>query len=156
MPSPVFKNPLLASARRRWLCRWNLKEIGYRIFSIAIAVLGISAAVFGKWLERVGPRKAMFAAACCFGLGFIRLPQRAPALTSIWLIYLGYGVIGGIGLGLGYIAPVSTLIKWFIDRPGMATGLAIMGFGGGAMIGSPLGTPPHGLLQGRRRCPPFP
>lgn len=107
------------------------------IFNIAIVFLGLSAAVFGTWLERVGPRRAMFASACCFSSGFF-VSALGIVLHQIWLIYLGYGVLGGIGLGLGYISPVSTLIKWFPDRPGMATGMAIMGFGGGAMIGSPL------------------
>ena len=133
----VFKNPLLA-LKAVGGSSWNLKEVGY-IFSIAIAVLGLSAALFGKWLEAAGPRKAMFAAASCFGSGFL-IAAAGASMHSLALIYLGYGVIGGIGLGLGYISPVSTLIKWFPDRPGLATGLAIMGFGGGAMIGSPLGT----------------
>ncbi len=112
-------------------------EIG-AIFSIAIVFLGLSAAVFGKWLERVGPRKAMLASACCFGGGFL-IGALGIYLRQLPIVYLGYGVLGGIGLGLGYISPVSTLIKWFPDRPGMATGMAIMGFGGGAMIGGPLG-----------------
>ena len=133
----VFKNPLLAMKAADG-SSWDLKSIGY-IFSIAIAVLGLSAALFGKWLERAGPRKAMFVAACCFGLGFV-IAAEGAATHQLWLIYLGYGVVGGIGLGLGYISPVSTLIKWFPDRPGLATGMAIMGFGGGAMIGSPLAT----------------
>ncbi len=115
---------------------WALTTIGW-IFSIALAVLGASAALFGTWMERVGPRKAMFVAACCFALGFW-----IAALGVVWhrieWVYLGNGVIGGIGLGLGYIGPVSTLMKWFPDKPGMATGLAIMGFGGGAMLASPL------------------
>src|SRR3954463_9093521 len=115
---------------------WEQPSLAW-IFSIAIAFLGISAAVFGKWLERAGPRKAMFASACCFATGFF-VSALGVHLHQLWLLYLGYGVIGGIGLGLGYISPVSTLIKWFIDRPGMATGMAIMGFGGGAMIGGPL------------------
>ncbi|HEY1628603.1 MAG TPA: OFA family MFS transporter, partial [Tepidisphaeraceae bacterium] len=115
---------------------WTQPEIAW-IFSIAIAFLGISAAVFGRWLEDAGPRKAMFAAACCFGGGFI-VSAIGVHMHQLWLLYVGYGVLGGIGLGLGYISPVSTLVKWFIDRPGMATGLAIMGFGGGAMIASPL------------------
>jgi MFS family permease len=130
----VFKNPLVAFGANAW----SLKEIGY-IFSLAIAVLGLSAALFGKWLETAGPRKAMFVAACCFGSGFI-VSAVGVHIHSLAVIYLGYGVIGGVGLGLGYISPVSTLIKWFPDRPGLSTGLAIMGFGGGAMIGSPLGT----------------
>jgi len=133
----VFKNPLLAQHGADGL-QWNLKQIGY-IFSIAIAVLGLSAALFGKWLEKAGPSKAMFVSAFCFGLGF-EIAAMGASTHQLWLIYLGYGVIGGIGLGLGYISPVSTLIKWFPDRPGLATGMAIMGFGGGAMIGSPLGT----------------
>jgi len=116
---------------------WHLTTIGW-IFSIAIIFLGLSAAVFGQWLERAGPRKAMFVSALCFSSGFF-LSALGVYLHNIWLVYLGYGVFGGIGLGIGYISPVSTLIKWFPDRPGMATGLAIMGFGGGAMLGSPLG-----------------
>src|SRR3984893_17408743 len=115
---------------------WDLKEIGW-IFSIAIAILGLSAAVFGRWVERVGPRKSMFTAALCFGGGFI-VSAFGIHLHQLWLLYLGYGVLGGCGLGIGYISPVSTLIKWFPDRPGMATGMAIMGFGGGALIAAPL------------------
>lgn len=115
---------------------WKLTDLGW-IFSIAIAFLGLSAAFLGRWVEEGGPRRAMFAAACCFGGGFL-IASLGVDLHNIWIVYLGYGVIGGIGLGLGYISPVSTLIKWFPDRPGMATGMAIMGFGGGAMIGSPL------------------
>ena len=107
------------------------------IFSIAIVLLGLSAAVFGKWLERVGPRKAMMASALCFAGGFL-IASLGVHLHNIWLVYFGYGFVGGCGLGIGYISPVSTLIKWFPDRPGVATGMAIMGFGGGAMIGSPL------------------
>lgn len=115
---------------------WELTTIGW-IFSIALFTLGASAALFGQWLERVGPRKAMFVAASCFAGGFM-VASLGVELHSIWLVYLGHGVLGGIGLGIGYISPVSTLIKWFPDRPGMATGMAIMGFGGGAMIASPL------------------
>lgn len=115
---------------------WKQTEIGW-IFSIAILVLGLSTAIFGGWLERVGPRKVMFVAACCFGAGF-EVGALGVHLHQLWLLYLGYGVIGGIGMGLGYISPVATLVRWFPDRPGMATGLAIMGFGGGALIGSPL------------------
>lgn len=115
---------------------WKLTTLGW-IFSIALFTLGASAALFGKWLERVGPRKAMFASALCFAGGFF-LAALGVHLHQIWLVYLGHGVVGGIGLGLGYISPVSTLMKWFPDRPGMATGMAIMGFGGGAMIASPL------------------
>ena len=115
---------------------WELTTLGW-IFSIALFFLGASAATFGKWMERVGPRMAMFASAICFSSGFL-ISSLGVQLHQIWLLYLGSGVIGGIGLGLGYISPVSTLIKWFPDRPGMATGMAIMGFGGGGMIASPL------------------
>ncbi len=115
---------------------WKLTELGW-IFSIAIVFLGLSAAFTGTWLDRVGPRKAMFTAACCFGGGFL-ISAVGVATHQLWIIYLGYGVIGGCGLGIGYISPVKTLILWFPDRPGMATGMAIMGFGGGAFIASPL------------------
>lgn len=115
---------------------WKLTDIGW-IFSIAIAFLGLSAAFLGRWVEEGGPRRSMLAAACCFSGGFM-VAAYGISIHSLWLVYLGYGALGGIGLGLGYISPVSTLMKWFPDRPGMATGLAIMGFGGGAMIGSPL------------------
>lgn len=115
---------------------WKLTTVGW-IFSIALAMLGASAALFGTWMERVGPRKAMFVAACCFSLGFF-VSALGVTTHNLFLLYLGNGVIGGIGLGLGYIGPVSTLMKWFPDKPGMATGLAIMGFGGGAMLASPL------------------
>jgi MFS family permease len=115
---------------------WNLNQLGW-IFSIAIGVLGVSAALFGRWVESGGPRRAMFVAACCFAGGFA-ISALGVRLHNLWIVYLGYGLLGGIGLGIGYISPVSTLIKWFPDRPGMATGMAIMGFGGGALIGSPL------------------
>lgn len=117
---------------------WEQHQIAW-IFTIALFCLGASAAVFGKWMERVGPRKAMFVSAICFAGGFL-VSALGVSMHELWIVYLGHGVIGGIGLGLGYISPVSTLIKWFPDRPGMATGLAIMGFGGGAMIASPMST----------------
>jgi MFS family permease len=115
---------------------WKLTDVTW-IFSIAIVFLGASAAVFGRWVEEGGPRRAMFAAGLCFALGFV-ISALGVNLHQLWLVFLGYGVLGGCGLGLGYISPVSTLIKWFPDRPGMATGMAIMGFGGGALIASPL------------------
>ncbi len=115
---------------------WTLAQLGW-IFSIAILFLGLSAAVFGRWVEEGGPRRAMFAAALCFSGGFM-ISAIGIAVHQIWLLYLGYGVLGGCGLGLGYISPVSTLMKWFPDRPGMATGMAIMGFGGGALVAAPL------------------
>jgi len=114
----------------------SLTAIGI-IFSIAIVVLGVSAALFGTWVDRNGPRAAMFVSACFWSAGLL-IGSLGIATDQLWLLYLGYGVIGGIGLGIGYISPVSTLIKWFPDRPGLATGMAIMGFGGGALIASPL------------------
>lgn len=125
---------------------WKLTTLGW-IFSISIVCLGLSAAFAGRWLEQVGPRKAMLLSATCFGGGFL-VSALGIWLHVIWLVYLGYGVLGGIGLGIGYISPVSTLIKWFPDRPGMATGMAIMGFGGGAMIGSPLAVGLMDLFSG--------
>ena len=117
-------------------CNWSVPSVTH-IFEIFIAFLGISAAIWGGWLEHAGPRKAGFIAALCWGGGLI-LGGLGVSMHQLWLVILGCGVLGGIGLGLGYISPVSTLIKWFPDRRGMATGFAIMGFGGGAMIGAPL------------------
>lgn len=114
----------------------SLTAIGI-VFSIAIVMLGLSAAVFGTWVDTGGPRRAMVAAAVFWSAGFL-VGALGIATSQLWLLYLGYGVLGGIGLGIGYISPVSTLIKWFPDRPGLATGMAIMGFGGGAMIASPV------------------
>ncbi|HVZ36529.1 MAG TPA: OFA family MFS transporter, partial [Polyangiaceae bacterium] len=115
---------------------WKLTQLGW-IFTIAIFVLGASAALFGKWVQTHGPRKAGFVAAVCWGLGFL-IGALGVDLHQLWIVYLGYGVLGGCGLGIGYITPVSTLITWFPDRRGMATGMAIMGFGGGALVASPL------------------
>lgn len=115
---------------------WTISTLGW-MFTLFFVMLGSSAALFGTWAEREGPRKAGVVAACCWGGGFF-VSALGVSLHQIWLLWLGSGVIGGCGLGLGYISPVSTLIKWFPDRRGMATGLAIMGFGGGAMIGTPL------------------
>jgi len=126
----VFKTPLVERFDS------SLTSISI-IFSISIAMLGLSAAVFGTWVERNGPRKAMVVAGLCWSSGFV-IGALGVAVEQLWLVYLGYGFLGGIGLGIGYISPVSTLIKWFPDRPGLATGLAIMGFGGGALIASPL------------------
>ena len=114
----------------------SLTAIGI-IFSIAIVMLGVSAAVLGTWVEKVGPRKSMFTSACFWAAGFL-IGALGISTSQLWLVYLGYGFIGGIGLGIGYISPVSTLIKWFPDRPGLATGMAIMGFGGGALVASPI------------------
>ena len=115
---------------------WKLTDLGW-IFSIAIFFLGVSSAVFGRWVEEGGPRRAMFTAALCWAGGFF-ISAIGVYAHMLWLIYIGYGFIGGCALGIGYISPVSTLIKWFPDRPGMATGMAIMGFGGGAFIAAPL------------------
>ncbi|GAA3762229.1 OFA family MFS transporter [Plantactinospora mayteni] len=126
----VYKNSLIAHFDA------SQTAIGV-IFSIAIVMLGLSAALGGTWVESNGPRKAMFVSASFWGAGFL-VGALGIATGQLWLVYLGYGFLGGIGLGIGYISPVSTLIKWFPDRPGLATGLAIMGFGGGAMLASPL------------------
>ena len=115
---------------------WSLKSVVW-IFTVAIVFLGLAAAIGGRWLEQVGPRKVGVVSACCWGGGFI-LGGVGIISHQLWLLYLGYGVLGGCGLGLGYVSPVGTLIRWFPDRRGMATGMAIMGFGGGAMIGAPL------------------
>lgn len=126
----VFKIPFMA--------HFDAGEVSIGwIFSIAILMLGISSAVFGPWVEKNGPRASMVAAGICWVVGFF-IASLGIMSGQLWLVYLGYGVIGGIGLGIGYISPVSTLMKWFPDRPGLATGLAIMGFGGGALIASPM------------------
>ena len=129
---------------------WSLGSVVW-IFSVAIVCLGLSAALAGKWLERVGPRLVGLVATLCWCGGFL-VGALGIHLHELWLLYLGYGVIGGIGLGLGYVSPVSTLIRWFPDHRGMATGLAIMGFGGGAIIGAPLKT---WLLSHFSRAPEF-
>jgi MFS family permease len=117
-------------------CDWRVSDLTI-MFTLFFVVLGSSAAIWGGWLERSGPRKAGVVAACCWCGGML-FSALGIYVHQLWMLWLGSGVIGGIGLGLGYISPVSTLIKWFPDRRGMATGMAIMGFGGGAMIGSPL------------------
>ena len=117
-------------------CDWKISMLGW-MFTLFFVFLGLSTALFGGWLEHAGPRKAGVVSAICWCGGLV-ISALGIYLHQIWLLWLGSGVIGGIGLGLGYISPVSTLIKWFPDRRGMATGMAIMGFGGGAMIGAPL------------------
>ena len=119
-------------------CNWSQFDLGW-LFTFFFVLLGVSAAIWGGWLERAGPRKAGVVSALCW-CGGLLISALGVVWHQLWLLWLGAGVIGGIGLGLGYISPVSTLIKWFPDRRGMATGMAIMGFGGGAMIGSPLAT----------------
>ena len=113
----VFNVPLTQSGGG-----WTIPQVGW-IYSIALFMLGLSAAVFGKWVERSGPRKTMVASGFCF-CGGLAVAALGVRLQQLWLIYAGYGLLGGVGLGLGYIAPVSTLMKWFPDRPGMATGMA--------------------------------
>src|SRR5579871_607333 len=117
-------------------CDWKVASLGW-MYTLFFVVLGVSAAIWGGWLERAGPRKAGVVAACCWGGGLV-IGAFGIYVHQLWIMWLGSGVIGGVGLGLGYISPVSTLVKWFPDRRGMATGMAIMGFGGGAMIGAPL------------------
>ncbi|HEX6468463.1 MAG TPA: OFA family MFS transporter [Streptosporangiaceae bacterium] len=125
----VFKPPLESSM--------HISGKGSALpFQVAIAMLGLSAAFGGTLVERKGPRWAMSVAMACFSSGFL-ISALGMALSHYWLVVFGYGFVGGIGLGIGYISPVSTLVKWFPDRPGMATGIAIMGFGGGALIASP-------------------
>jgi len=117
-------------------CDWRISDLGW-VYTLFFVFLGFSAAVWGGWLERVGPRKAGAVAAVCWSGGHL-IAAFGVFSHELWLVWLGCGVVGGIGLGLGYILPVSTLMKWFPDRRGMAGGLAVMGFGGGAMIGAPL------------------
>src|SRR5450830_1796539 len=117
-------------------CDWKISMLGW-MYTMFFVLLGVSAAIWGGWLERAGPRKAGVVSALCW-CGGLLISAFGVYSHQIWLMWLGSGVIGGIGLGLGYISPVSTLIKWFPDRRGMATDMAIMGFGGGALVGSPL------------------
>src|SRR5476651_2098524 len=117
-------------------CDWKISSLGW-MFTLFFVILGSAAAIWGGWLERAGPRKAGLVSALCW-CGGLLIGAVGVYTHQLWLMWLGSGVIGGVGLGLGYISPVSTLIKWFPDRRGMATGMAIMGFGGGALIGSPL------------------
>ena len=117
-------------------CNWRVQSLSVT-FVLFTVVLGLAAAVWGRWVERVGPRKSS-AVSALFWCGGLALGALAIQIHQLWLLWLGTGIIGGVGLGIGYISPVSTLIRWFPDRRGMATGMAIMGFGGGAMIGAPL------------------
>ncbi|MGL4092099.1 OFA family MFS transporter [Hyphomicrobiales bacterium] len=133
---PSCSNLTLVGALFTTACNWRVADLGW-IYTLFFVLLGCSAAIWGGWLERVGPRKAGFVSACCW-CGGILVAALGVMTHQLWLMWVGAGVIGGVGLGLGYISPVSTLIKWFPDRRGMATGMAIMGFGGGAMIGAPL------------------
>lgn len=119
-------------------CNWSQFDLGW-MYTFFFVLLGVSAAIWGGWLERAGPRKAGVVSALCW-CGGLLISALGVIWHQLWMLWVGSGIIGGVGLGLGYISPVSTLIKWFPDRRGMATGMAIMGFGGGAMIGSPLAT----------------
>ena len=131
-------------------CNWSQFDLGW-MYTFFFVLLGVSAAIWGGWLERAGPRKAGLVSTLCW-CGGLLISAVGVYLHQLWLLWLGSGIIGGIGLGLGYISPVSTLIKWFPDRRGMATGMAIMGFGGGAMLGSPLAT----LLMNHFKTPTDP
>jgi MFS family permease len=135
-PVACGANSTLLTALFTTTCDWKIADLGW-MFTLFFVVLGSAAAIWGGWLERVGPRKAGFVAALCW-CGGLCISALGVYVHQLWMLWLGSGVIGGIGLGLGYISPVSTLIRWFPDHRGMATGMAIMGFGGGAMIGSPL------------------
>src|SRR6202047_1010589 len=117
-------------------CDWKVASMGW-MFTLFFVLLGVSAANWGGWLERVGPRKAGVVAALCWGGGLL-IGAFGVYVHQLWIMWLGAGVIGGVGLGLGFISPGSAPIKWFPDHRGMATGFAIAGFGGGAMIGAPL------------------
>ena len=130
-PSISFATELFTTT-----CDWRISSLGW-MYTLFFVMLGSSAAIWGGWLERVGPRKAAVVSALCW-CGGLLIGSAGIVTHQLWLLLLGPGIVGGIGLGLGYISPVSTLIKWFPDRRGMATGMAIMGFGGGAMIGAPL------------------
>ncbi|HEY2204569.1 MAG TPA: OFA family MFS transporter [Pseudonocardia sp.] len=132
----VFKTPLSGTLLKGSAWAGTLSALP---FTLGIVMLGVSAAVMGTTVDRKGPRWAMLVATACFSLGFL-ISAAGVAMGQYWLVVVGYGLVGGIGLGIGYISPVSTLIKWFPDRPGMATGIAIMGFGGGALIASPWST----------------
>ncbi|WP_353204857.1 OFA family MFS transporter [Sphingomonas sp.] len=135
--SPIVCQKLtLLQAMTTVTCDWRVSDLTWT-YSLFFVVLGMSAAIWGGWLERVGPRKAGVVAACCWA-GGMAIGAIGVSIHQLWLLWLGAGLIGGIGLGIGYISPVSTLIKWFPDKRGMATGMAIMGFGGGALVGSPL------------------
>src|SRR6201987_1702221 len=135
-PSKTCPDLTLAQELFTTTCDWRVASMGW-MFTLFFVLLGVSAAIWGGWLERVGPRKAGVVAACCWAGGLL-IGAFGVYVHQLWIMWLGAGVIGGIGLGLGYISPVSTLIKWFSGHRRMATGMAIMGFGGGAMIGSPL------------------
>ena len=126
----------LANALTTTTCDWTVADLGW-MFTLFFLFLGAASALLGRWVERNGPRRTGFVAALCW-CGGMAVSAYGVSVHQLWIMWLGSGVVGGIGLGLGYISPVSTLIKWFPDRRGMATGMAIMGFGGGAMIGSPL------------------
>ncbi|MDQ2708543.1 MAG: OFA family MFS transporter [Actinomycetota bacterium] len=132
----VFKGPLAATVLKGDAYAGTLSALP---FTLGIVMLGLSAALFGTAVDHRGPRWAMLVATVCFSSGFL-ISALGVNIGWYWLVIVGYGFVGGIGLGIGYISPVSTLIRWFPDRPGMATGIAIMGFGGGALIASPWST----------------
>jgi len=124
----VFRNPLVKTFG------WSISEVTFT-FSIAILVLGFAAFLGGLWMSRVGPRTVGIVAGICYGLG---VALSSLSAGRLWVLYLSYGVLGGLGLGLGYIVPVATLVKWFPDRRGFITGLAVAGFGAGALLTAPV------------------
>jgi OFA family oxalate/formate antiporter-like MFS transporter len=126
----VFRDPLMKNNG------WSISEVTLT-FSITILVLGFAAFLGGLWMSRVGPRTVGIAGGICYGLG---VALASLSAGRIWLLYISYGVLGGFGLGLGYIVPVATLVKWFPDRRGFITGLAVAGFGAGALVTAPLAT----------------
>jgi MFS family permease len=144
-PRPCAPGTTLVERLFTTRCDWLVSDLGW-IYTLFFVCLGSAAALWGGWLEREGPRKAGVVSAICW-CGGLLVSALGVRWHQLWMLWLGSGVIGGIGLGLGYISPVSMLIKWFPDRRGMATGMAIMGFGGGAMIGAPLADRLMGLFR---------
>src|SRR3989475_4467057 len=114
---------------------WSISEVTLT-FTISIFVLGFAAFFGGLWLNRKGPRVVALTGGTLYGLGVFL----ASFSHNLWWLYLSYGVIGGIGLGLGYIVPVAVLVKWFPDRRGLITGVAVGGFGAGALVTAPIAT----------------
>src|SRR5712692_7257026 len=126
----VFKKPLMSGEH------WSETSVQFN-FTLAILVLGIGTIIGGLWLDKVGPRKVATTAGLIYGLGYL-VSGFAAANHSLNGLYAGYGILGGLGMGMGYICPVATLVKWFPDRRGLMTGIAVCGYGFGALIMSPV------------------
>jgi len=126
----VFVKPLVATEP------WTLTQVSIA-FSIAMVFLGVGSAVGGRWQDRKGPRLVATVAGICYGAGFL-IASYAVSIHSLWMLYAGYGFCGGMGMGMGYIVPVATLTKWFPDKRGLMTGLAVLGFGAGALVMGPI------------------